>query len=397
MFRKTLSATAIAFGACALGGSPSAHVIAVAPRTNLIQNGGFGAGLTGWSTFALPTPGDLVANANNGVLEFYRKVPPPGEPSQAVVLQATNIAFPNGAPVDASFDLGNSSSVRKRVGVLIHDFDFSDLAVCTFWLAPHAALATYTMRAFTTKVWDNATISFYAATAGDDGGFYQVDNVTLQSTPGQLTDRIDCVDPTVPTSTSGVSTGNLLTNFNFGTGTTEGWTLFGQIVGQMGSFPAPPPWQFPIWYLRAYRPAATPDPAGVLLQPTSTTVLAGDRVTATIALGNGSSTRKRVTLIVHDLDFTDLVACSFWAPSSWRRFQLTGVATRPWANLTFSLYAATPGDETGVLLLNASVLKGDDPTVTGTQCRDIGAVSFPSGGEPAAGTAALSSANGNKN
>ena len=35
----------------------------------------------------------------------------------------------------ATFQLGNSSGVRKRVTVILHDSDFCDLSACTFWLA----------------------------------------------------------------------------------------------------------------------------------------------------------------------------------------------------------------------------------------------------------------------
>ena len=68
-----------------------------------------------------------------------------------------------GDRMTAQFQLGNSSGVVKRVIVLLHDLDFSDLAACTFWLDPGQPLSSYTMRAFTTKTWTNATLSIYAA------------------------------------------------------------------------------------------------------------------------------------------------------------------------------------------------------------------------------------------
>ncbi len=51
-----------------------------------------------------------------------------------------------GTPMVATVDLGNSSSVRKRISVLVHEHDFSDLHVCTFWLEPSTPRQTYTMR-----------------------------------------------------------------------------------------------------------------------------------------------------------------------------------------------------------------------------------------------------------
>ncbi len=43
----------------------------------------------------------------------------------------------------AQFDLANSSTVRKRISVLVIDSNFSDITVCTFWLAPNAPMRTY--------------------------------------------------------------------------------------------------------------------------------------------------------------------------------------------------------------------------------------------------------------
>jgi hypothetical protein len=141
--------------------------------TNLLQNPRFSAGDTSWQFFAAPNPFDIVWSVNNGVLEFYRNPPPPNAANQAVVLQPTGLAVAAGTGLLTQFDLGNSSSVRKRIAVLVHDRDFSDLSVCTFWLPPFAPLQRYSMRTHTTEAWTNATISFYAATPGSDGGAYR--------------------------------------------------------------------------------------------------------------------------------------------------------------------------------------------------------------------------------
>ena len=100
----------------------------------------FTNGLSEWQQFATPNVSYLVANVTDGVLEFYRVPPPPGQSNQAVVLQDTGLPMGDGGALEAHFDLGNSSSVRKRISVLVHDGNFSDLSVCTFWLrAEYAA------------------------------------------------------------------------------------------------------------------------------------------------------------------------------------------------------------------------------------------------------------------
>ena len=66
----------------------------------------------------------------------------------------------------ARLDLGNSSPVRKRVTVVVHANDFSDLAACTFWLPPHQPRLPYVLRMRATRAWGpspltTATLSVY--------------------------------------------------------------------------------------------------------------------------------------------------------------------------------------------------------------------------------------------
>ena len=97
------------------------------PSVNLITNGDFSDGLTGWIPFATPDLDHVVAQVTEGTLQFYRVPQPTGERSnQAVIFQRTDRALWEHAPIYATFQLGNSSDVRKRVSVLIHEWDFSD-------------------------------------------------------------------------------------------------------------------------------------------------------------------------------------------------------------------------------------------------------------------------------
>ena len=97
----------------------------------------------------------------------------------------------------ATFQLGNSSGVRKRVTVILHDNNFSDLSACTFWLAPGQPLSTYTYRTFATSAWANATFSLYPATV-DSLGWIRFDDATLQRTPADAPLGTECFEP-VPT------------------------------------------------------------------------------------------------------------------------------------------------------------------------------------------------------
>jgi hypothetical protein len=336
-------------------------LVSAPPDVNLMRNGGFGTGTTNWLTFATPDQSYIVSNVIAGVFQFYRVTPPPGTTNQAVAFQQTTAQFLPGAPIVASFDLGNSMNSRRRVSVLIHDADFSDLHVCTLWLAPNAPMRTYTMRTHTTKAWANATISFYAATAGSDGGFYRVDNVSLMYSPAGAGDQTGCVDPAVPAPPGGLAGGNLIANGDFSGGMAS-WGTFGQIVSQVAG-----------GVFEFHRPPGTP--AGVLLQGTGQAMTSGQILTATFDLGNSSLVRKRVTVLLHDGDFSDLVACTFWLPpaSPLGTFVIRAYATKAWANATLSVYPATVGPEQWIRLDNVMLQRTPATAIVGVECYEPGA------------------------
>ncbi len=341
------------------------RLVSAPPNVNLMRNGTFAGGLSRWLEFATPDMTHIVSNVTGGVYQYYRVPPPPGTPGQAVVFQNTTAQLLPGAPIVATFDLGNSSSARKRVSVLVHDANFSDLHVCTLWLDAGAPMRTYTMRTHTTRAWADATISFYAATAGSDGGFYRVDNVSLMYAPAEAGDRTDCVDPTAPVPPGGAASANLIANGTFGAGMAS-WGLFGQIVAQVAG-----------GVFEFYRSPGTP--AGVVLQGTGQAMVAGEILTASFELGNSSVVRKRVTVIIHEGDFSDLVACTFWLPASTplQTFTIRTFTTKAWANATFSVYPATVGAEQWIRLDNVVLQRTPAASIVGTECLEPGAAPAP--------------------
>ena len=345
--------------------SDPALLIVLAP--NLIANGTFGSGLAGWSYFDNPAGSGQHNSAANGVFEWNR---PGNSSTQSLIFQVTNRAISGpGTPLVAQFDLGNSGTSRKRVSVLMIDSDFSDIAVCTFWVEPASPLRIYRMRAHTTKPWTNAAIYFYAATTGDaaaTGGYLRLDNVTMNYDPSGSSLRTECVDPTAPLPPGGPVGPDLLINGGFNGPLDPPWGTFGQINGAVNN-----------GVFEFVKLAGAP--AGVLLQPTTLGMAPNQFLTAQMDFGNSSAIRKRVTAIVHDADFSDLAACTFWLPPGLplSTYQVRLRVTKAWTNATLSIYPATTGLDQWIRLDNVSLRRTPGLDINGTECLEPAEVLVP--------------------
>lgn len=340
-----------------------------ATTANLIGNGTFSSPVNtspvgNWATFGQPGSA-IVHRITGGVFEFYRNT----GTVQALVLQDTGAAQPAGAILNARLDLGNLSNVRQRVTVLLHDNDFSDVRVCAFWLPPNTPMRTFQMWTSTNEAWTSAVMAVYASTA-DGVGWIQLDNVTLQRFTG-ATQVTRCIDPGTPPIQSYSGSGQLIVNGGF-TSVISPWAVLGSTVSQLASN-----------VLQFYRPNATP--SGPIIQTINTPVPADRTIEAVFQVGNSSALRKRVTVLIHASDFTDLAACTFsLAPNT--PLQMAAMqmyTTKAWSGISLSIYPAT-ADSTGWYRLdNVSMVITSGSQYIGTTCWEPGSVPTGVGtGEP---------------
>ncbi len=330
---------------------------------NLLRNHGFddvnGSSFK-WLKYSLPDASAMPWDVTGGVFRFYRAT----GGTQAVVFQESGLSLPADQSIYASFDLGNSMNVRRRISVLIHDSNFSDLTVCTFWLEPNQPLTTYQIVAASTKAWTNASLSFYAASSGQSGGgYYLLDNVLFRPVfRPYLAPRVtQCIDPN-RSATAGATSGNLLTNGDFSAGSLAPWGLFGNIASQVSG-----------GVFEFFKQPGTP--AGVILQATNAGVANDQFLKVSFQLGNSSSVRQRVTVLLHDGNFADLAACTFWLPplAPLSNHSMKAYATQAWTNATLSVYPATAGSaptNQWLRLDNVTLVK-DASAATGTDCVGI--------------------------
>jgi hypothetical protein len=338
---------------------------------SLAQNGDFTNGMAGWTPYAVPATA-IQARVQNGVLEFSRA---PGSQS-AVVLQ--NIAAPQPArtPLEASFQLGNSSASRKRVTVLVHASDFTDLQVCAFWLPPNTPLRTYRILTFTTKDWAGASLSFYASTA-DGQGYIQVDNVSLVPAPTWNATQSRCIDPAAPAGGSGADSPNLIDNGDFASAIAlpsgnpiNGWGTYSVPAGLIA-------WRQNAGVFEFYRTAGQ---SALVMQSDPTPIPANTPLEASFQLGNASAHRQRVTVLLHASDFTDLQVCTFWLGpnTALGNYSIRAFTTKAWTSgATISVYASTVTPSGWLQLDNVTMRTRPSLSLTGTECFAPGSV--PSG------------------
>jgi Zn-dependent metalloprotease len=322
---------------------------------SIIVNGSFAGGINGWTYFDNPAGSGEHNSGAGGIFEWNR---PGGSSTQSVIFQTTGASL--SGPVAAQFSIGNNSTVRKRVSVLLIDSDFSDVTVCTFWLEPASPLRVYRMRTHTNKPWTNAAIYFYAATTGNaatTGGYLRLTGVTVGANPSGSNLRTECEDPTSPLPPGGAAGPDLIVNGNFSSPLGAPWGTFGQINGAITN-----------GVFEFVRPPGTP--AGVLLQPTTLSMTPNQFLTAQLDLGNSSAMKKRVTVLVHDSDFSDLAACTFWLPPGLplSTYQMRLRATKAWTNATVSIYPATTGLHEWIRLDNLSLRRTPGLDINGTEC-----------------------------
>lgn len=341
--------------AAGFSGSISSWVLQITTQgsfpTNLVINGTFSNGLNNWIPY-----GNIVyqlSPAPESAFQFYRTG------ASAVVYQNTGVALPANQPIWAQVYIGNSSGVRKRVSILLHDANFSDSQFCGFWIPPFTPLRPYTIRTHTGQAWSNATISIYAAT-GDTNPWLRVDNVRLESWPFANFQETICIDPVSPQTTAGGTLGNMLLNPNFDAGGTPppNWLTYGTIAQQ---------WTAGIAEFRR-----TPgQPSGVFYQNTGNNPGANVPLEATFQLGNSSPTvRQRVVVLLHRPDFTDSLACAFWLPpnSPMQTYMIRTFTTRDWQGTSISFYPSYNVSNGFVRLDQVVYRVRYDLNVNGTEC-----------------------------
>lgn len=256
------------------------------PPTNLIVNGDFTGGYTGWLGYHW----NPIA-INGGVMEFSL---PQGQP-YGVLWQQINRGLASGTPLELSFDLQNTSSAPRTLQVYLRDQDWGTARQCNFTLPANMPMRRFTMQALTGSNWGSILAQWWWMN-GDGGPVVRIDNIDLrQPSPVNFTG----------TTCSGLQASaneNLIANGDFSqgyanwlgyhwnpVGITNGAFTFGLPNGQ--------PW-------------------GVLWQEGSTGVPNGAPLELSFQLANTASVSRTFAVYLRATDWNTLQRCDFNVPAN---------------------------------------------------------------------------------
>ncbi len=303
---------------------------------NIARNPDFASGESQWNFF------DLVGHAvNAGILTFW------DDDTDNGVWQETFFSLPTGAPMNASVQLGNTSSASKEVMLVLHDQDWAGSLMCYFALPANAPLATYSLQGLTTESWDHVNLAVWDLTGNGLAGI-QLDNVNVQYQPGLSVSGVQCGIPPMPANL------NIARNPDFSHGETS-WNAY-DMLGHAVNAGVLTFWD--------------DDTSNGMWQDTFYRLPSGAPMNASVQLGNSSSAAKEVMLVLHDQDWSDSLLCYFALPANapLATYTLQGPTSSAWDHVNLAVWDLTGNGLAGIQLDNVNVQYQPGLSVSGVQC-----------------------------
>jgi hypothetical protein len=296
--------------------------------TNLIANGTFASGLTSWTTW------NATANATGTMLNITRN----SGTSDGGFYQSVSQSIPANAPLELTLQMGNSSTVPKRINLILRDGGWRESFSCSFTIPALSALQSYTMQVRTTRVWSPLMMQGWLLEA-DGIMAVQVDNVNLQYKSNSTITGTNCL--------SNVLNGD----FNAGLANWQFQAINRLIVNG------------------ALQVSQTSTADGVFWQVVNTSASPSSRFELTMQLGNTSAAAKAFTMVLRGPTWTDAKICYFSLPASTPLQTYTLQILTPsvtWSQMYVQGYLTGSNTSATVLVDNITLLY--KPNLTTTNC-----------------------------
>jgi hypothetical protein len=153
-------------------------------NTNLLINGSFTNGENNWGFTS-----DMFHQVNSGVLNTYRI----NTSSVGSFYQDIGYIVPNGAKLELTVEMGNTSLSDKVVNLVAHSpWDFNGYFQCSFTVPASSAMSTYAMRGIAGAQWLGIRLEVYVNPANNSPALL-VDNFNLQHNPAASFTTTECV------------------------------------------------------------------------------------------------------------------------------------------------------------------------------------------------------------
>jgi len=313
------------------------------PPPNLLSNGDFsqldqnGKPLH-WGTWGTDNSGITLlppSQVTNGVFEFYRQ----SNANSAAVLQATGDAVQAFHGINLQFSMGNSSNQRKRVTVILHsNASFTDQQTCVFWMNPNQVNYNYSMVTYTPTNWTDVHVSIYEAAVNlsTPQPWVRLDNVVLYDNGTTSLRETQCIDPNAPPPAPYIWSPNGVTNGTF----SQAIQVTPPCIHPCWQ-PIDTTWQIQNGILEFRRGGSGHQLFQGSVGGFSSTNSGGLEFQA--YFGNSSSTRQRLSVIIHNSNWTNLLFCSFWleANTPLSLHAIRAGVNRGWGDINLSIYDST--------------------------------------------------------
>jgi len=256
-----------------------------APDVNLVTNGTFSSGLSGWSF------NGSTQQVNNGAL-LIAPTSPGGGFTQNINYNSAGEIF------EVNFRAANSSATVKTLNLIVRDGDWTPSYNCVFTLAANAPFQNFRMRFDTAAGFIPMVLQ--GALSGDSTLGIRLDDITMVRKTGISVPSTQCtVSP--PANVDLVYDGA----FNQGTANWAAFNTAMQVInigGSNGNIMELARWNgTPNGGFYQYNPYSAP--ANGVLQ-------------FTFQIGNQSNTARVINMLVRNPDWTDLHSCFITVPAN---------------------------------------------------------------------------------
>jgi hypothetical protein len=294
--------------------------------TNLVSNGDFSAGITGWQT-----NGTLQTGTYNGALTLYRPADTDGFISQRITQH-----IDTGLPLEMRLDIQHIGSTERALLLSISDPQRVQVVHCAVTLLP-GETRQITLRGVTHLDWSALDVHLRPYEP-DNVASLAVDNISVQYTPVTTTTATRCEGSPPPVEQE------LFVNNDFSRDLAY-WQLLGD---------------YEFWIqpqlLNLYRPVAAPQPA-ILMRDAGYHIPAGRTLQLSISAGNSSSQPKEIAVHLRDKYARQGIYCAYTLPASTppQAIRLHLTTNRHWSQPVMRLDVLSADGAPAVQIDNASL------------------------------------------